>query len=151
MKPSQQNPKCSLNSDELEIQFQTAEPMFSSVCNRCKAEAVVFRNASAEELAPQTILWKKKTKPQKIWFSCWSSYCSCVQSMCLSSPGFFCPFSWSMKSYWKILPVNVPNETGGLLLTKQKILFMIYLEDNQVHYHFMAYGSYLWHMGVPHK
>lgn len=32
-----------------------------------------------------------------------------------------------------------------------KYYLWLYLEDNQVHYNFMAYGSYLWHMGVPHR
>lgn len=108
MKPSQKNPKCSLNSDELEIQFQTAEPMFSSVCNRCKAEAVVFRNTSAGELVPQTISWKKKT-PQKSGFFVGLATAAVFQLVCLSTPGFFPLSLEAWKAIAKILPVKVPN------------------------------------------
>lgn len=151
MKPSQKNPKCSLNSDELEIQFQNAEPMFGSVCNRCKAEAVVFRTTSAGVLIPQTILWKKKNPP-KICFSCWSSYCSCVPVSVPLCPRIFFPFLFKPeKLLLKFCLLMSQTKQVDYYQQNGKYYLLLYLEDNQIHYHFMAYGSYLWHMGVPHR
>lgn len=42
--------------------------MFSFVCNRRKAEAVILRNTSVGELVPETALGKKKTTIKKSVF-----------------------------------------------------------------------------------
>lgn len=91
----------------------------------CHLQKGICRGASPTD----NFVKKENQTPKKSVFQNGLATAAVFQSVCLSSPGFFPPFLLkkafeTLKDIAKILPLTVPNQTGGLLLAKRKILFM---------------------------